>query len=77
MIKIDELLKVMVEMQASDLHLKPMRPPLLRKDGALRPLKFGILEPANIEETVKSLLKEKHIKELEQNQAVDADYLVI
>lgn len=76
MIKIDELLKVMVEMQASDLHLKPMRPPLLRKDGALRPLKFGILEPANIEETVKSLLKEKHIKELEQYQAVDVGYSV-
>ncbi len=76
MIKIDDLLKVMVEMQASDLHLKPMRPPLLRKDGALRPIKFGVLEPDNIKETVVSLLKERHIKELEEKQAVDIGYSV-
>ncbi|MCB1044261.1 MAG: PilT/PilU family type 4a pilus ATPase [Acidobacteria bacterium] len=76
MIKIDDLLKVMVEMQASDLHLKPMRPPLLRKDGDLRPIKFGVLEPDNIKETVVSLLKERHLQELEEKQAVDIGYSV-
>lgn len=76
MIKIDDLLKVMVEMQASDLHLKPMRPPLLRKDGALRPIKFGVLNPDAIKETVTSLLKERHLKELEEKQSVDIGYSV-
>jgi twitching motility protein PilT len=76
MIKIDELLKIMVEMKASDLHLKPMRPPLLRKDGALRPLKFDPLQPESIEETIRSLLKDRHLQDLEKNQSCDIGYSV-
>lgn len=76
MIKIDELLKVSVEMQASDLHLKPMRPPLLRKDGALRPLKFGNLTPDDIRETVMSILTDKLKEDLETRFAVDVGYSV-
>ena len=30
---IDDLLRFMVQQEASDLHLKPMRPPLLRHQG--------------------------------------------
>ena len=44
-IKIDDLLRFMVEQQASDLHLKPMRPPLIRLNGKLLPLKADPIQP--------------------------------
>jgi twitching motility protein PilT len=34
--KIDELLRLMVEQRASDLHLRVMRPPTLRIDGSIK-----------------------------------------
>lgn len=76
MIQLNELLKIMVSNNASDLHIKPMRPPLLRKDGVLRPLDSAILKPSEIEETLKSILKERHLRELDEKQAVDVGYSV-
>ena len=37
-----------MEHQASDLHLKPMRPPLVRINGKLEPVGIEILDPATI-----------------------------
>lgn len=76
MIQIDELLKIMVSRNASDLHIKPMRPPLLRKDGVLAALDTGVLKPSEIEETLMSILKERHRRELEETQSVDVGYSV-
>lgn len=66
----------MVSKNASDLHIKPMRPPLLRKDGVLEPLDTAVLKPSDIEQTLKSILKERHIRELEEKQSVDVGYSV-
>jgi len=74
--ELDNLLRVMVEMGASDLHLKAMRPPLYRKDGVLEPLNTAPLKPEVIEKTLTRLLKKRHIKELEEKQAVDIGYSV-
>ena len=48
--KIDDLLRFMVKQEASDLHLKPMRPPLLRLHGKLLPLKTDTLHPDLLKE---------------------------
>ena len=74
--EIDELLKVMVEMGGSDLHLKPMRPPLLRKDGQLRPLKFDVFKPDHIEKVITPLLNERQLSELKEKQSADVGYSV-
>ena len=66
----------MVSRNASDLHIKPMRPPLLRKDGVLKPLDTTVLKPSEIEETLKSILKDRHVRELEEKQSVDVGYSV-
>ncbi len=76
LIKLDDLLTAMVEMKASDLHIKPMRPPLLRMDGILQPLGREPLKPADIEETLRALFKDRHVKEMEEKQAVDIGYSV-
>ena len=76
MSQLDDLLTVMVEQGASDLHIKAMRPPLFRKDGILAPIKTEPLRPEAIEKTLMALLKKRHLKELEEKQAVDVGYSV-
>ena len=76
MIDLDGLLTKMVKMGASDLHIKPMRPPLFRHDGALRPYGEDRLEPEAIQKTLTALFKERHIAEMNEKQAVDIGYSV-
>ena len=73
---IDELLRFMVQQEASDLHLKPMRPPLLRIKGKLLPLKSDVLHPDSIREMLLGLLNERMRKQLEDNCAIDFGHSV-
>ncbi len=68
---IDELLRFMVKQGASDLHVKPMRPPLVRINGKLLPLKTEPLQPDQIQEMVNSLLNDRMKKLLEERLSVD------
>ena len=47
--ELKELLMFMTKKGASDLHLKPMRPPLLRIQGRLIPIKSNPLQPEEVE----------------------------
>ncbi len=71
---IDELLKYTKEVGASDLHIKPMRPPLVRIKGKLLPIKADPLKPPDIEAMLKAILNQKQIDKLEETQAVDFGY---
>jgi twitching motility protein PilT len=73
---IDELLRFMVQQEASDLHLKPMRPPLLRMKGKLLPLKSDALHPDLIREMLLGLLNERMRKQLEDSCAIDFGHSV-
>jgi len=73
---IDELLRFMVKQEASDLHLKPMRPPLLRIKGKLLPLKTDPLHPDLLREMLNGLLVERMKKQLEENCAIDFGHSV-
>ncbi|MGH9419498.1 MAG: hypothetical protein ACRD3J_05950, partial [Thermoanaerobaculia bacterium] len=53
---LNDLLVYMAKQQASDLHLKPMRPPLLRIRGKLVPIKSEPLKPADLERMLLPLL---------------------
>ena len=46
---LNDLLVYMSKQHASDLHLKPMRPPLVRVQGKLIPIKTDALKPADLE----------------------------
>ena len=76
MIPLDKLLATMVEIEASDLHIKPMRPPLFRRDGVLKPYGKEVLKPEDIEKTLMGLLKERHTRDLEEKMSVDVGYSV-
>ena len=72
--KIDDLLRFMVQQEASDLHVKPMRPPLLRIKGKLLPLKSEPLHPDLIREMLHAILTERNRETLDSGLAVDFGY---
>ncbi len=72
---INELLAKTKELGASDLHIKTMRPPLVRIKGELIALQgYEPLKPEVITEIIKQILSEKQLKKLEEFQSVDFGY---
>jgi twitching motility protein PilT len=71
---LDDLLRFMTKKGASDLHLKPGRPPLVRIGGKLIPIKSVPLKPKDVEDMVLPLLKPIQIKKFEERQSVDLGY---
>jgi twitching motility protein PilT len=68
---LDHLLTIMTKQGASDLHIKPTRPPLLRLDGRLLPLKTDPLSIEQIKAMVENLLSPAQMRKLEENMSVD------
>ena len=73
---IDNLLRFMVEQEASDLHLKPMRPPLMRMKGKLLPLKCDPVSPEKVQQLIDAILDERLRGILDKDMAVDFGYSV-
>ncbi len=72
--ELKELLMFMTKKGASDLHLKPMRPPLLRIQGRLIPIKATPLKPEEVEEMLGAILSPAQRERYEHHQAVDLGY---
>lgn len=72
--KLQELLKFVTEKGASDLHLKPMRPPMLRIHGRLMPIEAEPLQPETIREMLLPILTPQQQKRLDETLAVDLGY---
>ena len=71
---LDDLLRFITKKGASDLHLKPGRPPLLRLQGRLMPIKSVPLKPQEVEGMVLPLLSESQKRKFEERQSVDLGY---
>jgi len=69
-----DLLVYMPKQQASDLHLKPMRPPLCAFRGKLVPVKSDPLKPADLEKMLLPLLSRGQKEKFEALQSVDFGY---
>jgi twitching motility protein PilT len=65
---LDQLLRLMTDKKASDLHLRPMRPPLLRVNGRLMPVDSDPLQP------VQAILNPAQKEHLEKFMALDLGY---
>jgi twitching motility protein PilT len=75
-LSVDDLLRFMVEQRASDLHLKPMRPPLIRLNGKLLPLKMDPVPPDSLCAMLDKILTGVLPEKLDRNMAVDFGYSV-
>ena len=71
---LDALLKFMTKKGASDLHLKPTRPPLLRITGRIIPIDMDPLKPDEIDGMVKAILNPMQKRRLEERFSVDLGY---
>jgi twitching motility protein PilT len=71
---LDRLLKLMTDKGASDLHLKPTRPPLLRISGRLIPLDSDPLTPDVLQEMLLGILTPRQKTRLEEKMSVDTGY---
>ena len=72
--ELKELLMFMTKKGASDLHIKPMRPPLLRIQGRLIPVKSAPLKPNEVEQMLCSILTPKQKDIFEKTLSVDLGY---
>ncbi len=73
-LQLDELLRLMTEKGASDLHLRPARPPLLRLHGRLIPVETEPLKPSDIERMVDQILAPGQKEQLKERMALDLGY---
>jgi twitching motility protein PilT len=72
---IQELLSVMVEKKASDLHIKTGRPPLLRVNGKLAPMDgFAPLAPEQVNDLAMQVLSEKQRQNFDLRNEFDTAY---
>jgi twitching motility protein PilT len=71
MAKLDPFFKLMIDTQASDLHLSAGNPPLLRVHGDLQRVKYKVLEDEELREMLYEIAPEEVIKKFEEDGEVD------
>lgn len=74
MVGIEELLQIMAERKASDLHLTVGSPPVLRIDGVLVPLDYDKLTNETCQRLVYSVLDERQRKKFEETNELDCSF---
>jgi twitching motility protein PilT len=65
------ILQQMVQLNASDLHLKVGRPPTLRVHGDLSPLPLPALRPEDLSTLAKEIMSPKQVKEFTEYREAD------
>jgi twitching motility protein PilT len=73
-VELEQLLQLMVDKGASDLHLTAHSPPVLRIHGALYPVKMPPLNPADCQRLCYSLLTETQKKKFEEFNEIDLSF---
>ena len=73
---IDDLLRIMIESRASDLHLSVGCPPMLRVDGDLASINAEKLTPTRMTEIIYAILSDEQIGEFEEKWELDFAYSV-
>ncbi|MFN2489347.1 MAG: type IV pilus twitching motility protein PilT [Actinomycetota bacterium] len=72
--RIDDLLRHVVDIKASDLHVKPGAPPTVRISGLLEPLPHPPMKPQQCHEMVTAMIGDKERDELDNEGEVDFAY---
>jgi twitching motility protein PilT len=73
--ELNDILKVAIKGNASDIHLKAGLPPMFRLDGSLAPLKNGRpLVPDQINKIAQTVMNPIQRERFEQNREVDLAY---
>ncbi len=73
-VSLHQLLKVMTEKGASDMHITTGTPPLLRIDGSIVPLKLPPLSPVDTKQLCFSVLTEEQRAHFEKHNELDLSF---
>jgi twitching motility protein PilT len=73
-VHIDELLQLVVEKNASDLHLAVGVPPIIRVDGDLFATNYSVVEPTTCQRIVYDILSDEQIHQYETTYELDCSY---
>ncbi|PIU93608.1 MAG: type IV pili twitching motility protein PilT [Armatimonadetes bacterium CG_4_10_14_3_um_filter_66_18] len=73
-IHLDEILQIVVEKNASDLHMAVGVPPTLRLDGALMATNYERLSPQISQRLIYDILTDEQIQRFENNMELDFSY---
>ena len=71
---LDALLRTMVERGSSDLHLRCGEPPIVRLHGEMTRLEGGVLEPAQLDAMIRSIMPERNRREYTDSNDTDYAY---
>jgi twitching motility protein PilT len=72
-----EVLRQMVETRASDVHVTPGAPPMIRDKGRIRPMEgFPVLNTQQTREVVYGILNDDQRKRFENDQQLDFAYAI-
>ena len=74
--EVDKLFRAAVKLMGSDLHLKVGRPPMVRVNGVLRPLKRGPIDDGEMERLCEPLLGPRSRKFMEEEGGADFAHLL-
>ncbi len=70
-IEVDKLFRACVKLEASDLHLKVGKPPMVRIDGSLRPMNRGEINDEEMVQLCYPLMNERNRKIFERDGGAD------
>lgn len=73
-VALDDLLKKVIDVEASDLHLKVGSPPVMRIDGELHPTSLESLSPTDTEAYAQSIFTQRAAKEFRETSEADFAY---
>jgi twitching motility protein PilT len=74
MVTLPELLKTMVEMDGSDLHISTSTPPQIRQHGDLQRLQMPEMTPSETKQLVYSVLTDSQKKRFEETMELDFSF---
>ncbi|MHB2018377.1 MAG: type IV pilus twitching motility protein PilT [Candidatus Xenobia bacterium] len=75
-LNLEDLLFLMVERGASDLHLKTGSPPMIRVDGELTPATYDIMTPESCRRVIESVLTDEQRAKFIAERELDLAYSV-
>ncbi|HCU37433.1 MAG TPA: type IV pili twitching motility protein PilT [Armatimonadetes bacterium] len=70
----DELLELVVEYEASDLHLCNLLPPVMRIDGELKQTRYEKFDPTVVQRIIYDILTDEQIQRFETELELDCSY---
>ncbi len=73
-VHIDELLELVVEHDASDLHISPGLPPILRIDGELKRTRYQEYTPEVTQRMIYDILTDDQVQRFETDLELDCSY---